>query len=363
MAYTFSRQSIIEKALLEYSIKGCVTEDYILDLINEYDLPLSEVSLVCDEIVIKGVVICDDAINDKYSIGTDYSHTDYRKTFDDVVSIDESLKVFIDYVRCIQPPQWREAQYLLPQAKAGNPYAKQRIVEMYLRVVIRIALSFHKKYGFPLADTIQEGCLGLIIALNKYELDRSGVFATYAPWWVRQVITREFSVGNPIMYFPVHVSERLSVVYEIKKKHACEQCVDSIICVGLVSELSDKLSCSLDDAMQFIRYIESFESIEMLFEENELVFCDHGAFESEMFDRVVFKELRSLTADVIGTLKWRERDVLQYRFGLLNDEQLTLEQVGSIYGLTRERIRQIEAKAIKKMQHPSRRKRLKEFYL
>jgi len=362
MDYTISKQAVFEKAFSEYLIKGYVTEDYVLDLVGEYDLPLSEVSRVCEQLVAKGVIIRDDAINDQDSIGADYSQTDYSQTFDEVVAIDESLTVFIDYVRGIQPPQWRESKYLLPQAKIGNPYAKQRIVEMYLRIVIRIALSFYKKYGFPLADTIQEGCIGLIIALNKYELDRSGVFATYAPWWIRQVITREFSVGNPIMYFPVHVSDRLSIVYEIKKKHACEQCMDSIICVALVSEVTDKLSCSRDEAMQLIWNIEPFGSIDKFIEENESVFCDHGAFESEMFDHVVCSELCLLTADTMGTLKWREREVLQYRFGLLDDEPLTLEQVGSIYGLTRERIRQIEAKAIKKMRHPSRSRVLKDFY-
>ncbi|MDD2246580.1 MAG: sigma-70 family RNA polymerase sigma factor [Proteiniphilum sp.] len=362
MGYTFSKQYVIEKAFSEYSIKGYVTEDYVLDLVGEYDLPLSEVSQVCEQLVAKGVVIRDDAVDDEDSLGTDYSQTDYDQTFDEVVAIDESLTVFIDYVRGIQPPQWREAQYLLPQAKNGNPYAKQRIVEMYLRVVIRIALSFHKKYDFPLADTIQEGCVGLVIALDKYELDRLGVFTTYAPWWIRQVITRELSVGNPIMYFPVHMSDRLLVVYEIKKKHSCEQCMDTITCVALVSEVTDKLNCPEDEALQLIWYIEPVESIEKFIGENESVFCDHGALESEMFDHVVYNELRSLTADAIGTLKWRESVVLQYRFGLLDDEPLTLEQVGNIYGLTRERIRQIEAKAIKKMRHPSRSTVLKAFY-
>lgn len=362
MDYTFSKQTVFEKAFLEYSIKGYVTEDYILDLVGEYDLPLSEVNRVCEQLVNKGVLIRDDSVNDEGSIGTDYSQTDYSQTFDEVVAVDESLTVFIDYVRGIQPPQWRESQYLLPQAKIGNPYAKQRLIEMYLRVVIRIALSFHKKYGFPLADAIQEGCTGLVIALDKYELDRSGVFTTYAPWWIRQVITREFSVGNPIMYFPVHVSDRLSVVYEIKKKHSYDQCVDSSTCAAIVSEVADALNCSKDESSQLIWYIDPFESIEKFIEENESVFCDHGAFENEMFGHIAYSELRSLTADAIGTLKDREREVLQYRFGLLDDKRLTLEQVGGIYGLTRERIRQIEAKAIKKMRHPSRSIVLKSFY-
>jgi len=362
MDYTFSKQALSEKVFLEYSIKGYVTEDYVLELIGEHDLPLSEVSRVCEQLVAKGVVIRDGAINDKNSIAADYSQTDYNQIFDEVVAIDESLNIFIDYVRGIQPPQWREAQYLLPQAKFANPYAKQRIVEMYLRIVIRIALNFHKKYGFPLADTIQEGCIGLIIALKKYELDRSGVFATYAPWWIRQVITREFSVGNPMMHFPAHVSDHLSIVYDINKRHACEQCSDNIICVTLVSEVAYRLSCSKDEAMQLLLYIKPFDSIDNILEENESVFCDNGALESKMFDHVVYHELRSLMADTIGNLKWREREVLQYRFGLLDSDPLTLEQVGSIYGLTRERIRQIEAKAIKKMQHPSRSKIFMEFY-
>lgn len=358
MGYTFSKQSIIEKAFLEYSIKGYVTEDYVLDLVEEYDLPLSEVSRVCEQLVVKGVVIRDDTVND----GDDYSQSDYSQTFDEAVSIDESLTVFIDYVRDIQPPQWREAQYLIPQAKNGNPYAKQRIVEMYVRVVIRIALSFHKKYGFPLADTIQEGCIGLVIALDKYEADRQDRFSTYAPWWIRQVIARGHSVGNPMLYFPVHVSDRLSVVYEVEKNHSCDQCEDGCICNALVSEVASKLGCPEDEVFRLIQYIEPFESIKQLAGENESIFSDHGAFENEMFDHIAYSELRSLTADATGTLRDREKEVLQYRFGLFDNEPLTLEQVGSIYGLTRERVRQIEAKAIKKMQHPSRSTVLKDFY-
>lgn len=360
MDYRFLKQAVFEKAFLEYSIKGYVTEDYVLDLVGEYNLPLSEVGRVCEQLVAKGVVIRDDA-NDQNRFGVDYSQTDYSQTFDEVVAIDDSLKFFIEYVRDIQPPQWREWKYLLPQAKHGNSYAKQRIIEMYLRIVIRIALRFHKRYGFPLADTIQEGCVGLVIALNKYEFDRSGVFAIYASWWIRQVITRESSVGNPLMYIPVYLSDRLSVVYEIKKKHFCEQCIDSIICVALVTEVIDKLSCSKDEAIQLIWCIEPFESVDKFTEENESVFCDYGEFESEMFDHIEYSELRSLTADIVGTLDRREREVLQYRFGLLDDEPLTLEQIGSIYGLTRERIRQIEAKAIGRIRRSSRGRLLRDF--
>ena len=358
----FSKQSIIEKAFSVYGEKGYVTEEYILDLVGEYDLPLSEVSRVCEHLMAKGIVICNAPVDDKDSTGVDYSQTDYRKTFDDVVVIDESLTNFIDYVRDIKPPQWREAQFLLPQAKNGNLYARHRIVEMYMRVVIRTALSFHKKYGFPLADTIQEGCIGLVIALDKYEADRQAKFSTYAPWWIRQVIERELSVGNSMLYFPVYVSNRLLVVYEDEKNHSCDQCKDGCICTALVSEIANKLDCSEDEALHLIQYIERFGSIKQLDEENESVFCDHGAFESKMFDQIIYSELRSLTSDAINTLKDREREVLEYRFGFFDNDPLTLEQVGSIYGVTRERIRQIEAKAIKKMRHPSRSRVLKDFY-
>jgi len=357
----FLKQAVIEKAFSVYVEKGYITEDSILDLIEEYNLPLSEISRVCEHLVAKGVVIRDGNVDNANSNGKDYSQKDYSLTFDEVITIDESLVAFIDYVKDIQPPQWREAQYLLPQAKNGNPYAKQRMVEMYVRVVIGIALSLHKKYGFPLADTIQEGCIGLVIALNKYEAGRQDKFSTYAPWWIRQVISRELSVGNPMLYFPVHVSERLLAVYEVKKNHSCNRCGDGCICTALVSEVADELDCPEDEALQFIQYIEPFESIKLA-DENESMFCDHGAFESEIFDYIAYSELRSLTADIIGTLSDREKEVLQYRFGLLDNKPLTLEQVGSIYGLTRERIRQIEAKALKKMRHLSRSNVLKEFY-
>ncbi|MBF7081850.1 sigma-70 family RNA polymerase sigma factor [Desulfallas sp. Bu1-1] len=358
----FLKQALIEKAISEYVKRGYVTEDFILDLVGEYDLPLSEISRVCEHLVAKGIIIRDNNVHDTNSYDKDYSQIDYNQTFNEVVTIDEGLTVFIDYVRNIQPPQWREAQYLLPLAKNGNPYAKQRIIEMYMRIAIRIALSFHKKYGFPLADTIQESCLGLMIALDKYEPDSHDKFSTYFPWWIRQVIVRELSVGNPIFYFPAHVSERLLVVYKVKENHYCIQCENGSICTALVFEVVNKLKCPEDEALQLIQYIEPYDSIKQLTDKNELLFCDHGVFESEMCDYIENSEFRSIIADVIDSLSFREKEVLQYRFGFLNNEPMTLEQIGGILGLTRERIRQIEAKAINKLRHPSRIKVLKNFY-
>lgn len=350
MSSILLKQTVVERVYSEYEESGFVTEDFILGIIAEYDLPLSEVGHICEYIVAKGVVICDETTKEALE-STDYSHVDYNQTFDKVVAIDESLSYFIAYIRHIQPPQWREAGFLLPQAQNGNQYARQRMIEMYLRVVVRMALNLHEKYDFTLADLIQEGCIGLTIALDKFKADRQDKFSTYAPWWIRQVVARGCSVGNPMMYFPAHVNEHLFVIYELAKQHSCELCGQADICSILIDEIASKLDCDKDEAIQLMQYIEPFDSMEALSEEDSKLLSDHGAFEMMMYDYVEHVDLKSTIVNKLASLKEREKEIIQYRFGLLGDKPMTLEQVGEIYGITRERIRQIEARAIKKLSH------------
>lgn len=192
-----------------YKERGFITEENILDSVIDNNLSLNDIDRLCEILLSMGFIIRADTIKTSSTkLKIDYeeevydrSQIDYEEFYKEVVSIDDSLSLFIKGVSRILPPQHREWSNLMPHAKNGNEFARQRILEMYLRTVIRISLWHHKKYDLPLADTIQEGFVGLITALEKYDLIRQENFATYAPWWVRQVIFREMIPGNSLNIF------------------------------------------------------------------------------------------------------------------------------------------------------------------
>lgn len=364
MASISVHQEIIEKLHRAYKIKGYVTEESVFDAIIEHDLPLDEVDYVCDHLLSMGVIIRDASIENSDDDEDDYdrSQTDYDKLFQEVVEIDKSLAPFIDEIRQIKPPQHREWQNLMPQAKSDNLYAKQRIIEMYLRTVVKIALWHHQKYKIPLAETIQDGCVGLVIALDKYEVGRQDKFSTYAPWWIRQNIIRAAPALNPLMYIPVHVKDKLFSIYDILEQcYHCNQCDCNKICSEVLKAVSEKLGCSEDEAEEYINYLNTFESIEELIEKDESFFYDGCAAEEQIFINLNKKELKSTVAKILQTLKPREEKVILLRFGFIDGKEWTLEEVGNEFGLTRERIRQIEKKAFEKLRHASRSKILKWF--
>lgn len=360
-------QSIIEKLYKVYKDKGFVSEDYLFEILTHAQIPLYDVDYICDQLLSMGVIIQgnlsgyinEDNDDDEY----DRSQTDYEAMYDEVLSIDQSLAPFLEQVRQIKPPQHREWRILLPQAKSGNQYAYQRITLMYLRNVVKIALSYHKKIRAPLSETIQEGCIGLMVAIDKYEVGRQDVFLTYFPWWVRQYILRRipFTI-NPSVYFPVHVKDKLNSIYGIVLDHQCHECRENEICQNLLIEIENCLECSSNDAEQYLRYYQGYESIEEILSVSPITFSDNGNLEDDFLDSFCYNELKLIISKTLNILTPKQRKVLQLRFGLIDGRERTLEQVGSCFGLTRERIRQIEAKALRRLQHPTRINHLRPYW-
>lgn len=364
----FAKHKTIIKMLYKvYKEQGFVSEEFIFETLADANLPLYGVDYICDQLLSMGVIIRDDPyayIDDEDEDGEyDRSQTDYELLFDEVLSIDESLAPFIEQVKQIQPPQHREWRNLLPQAKNGNQYAYRRMILMYLRTVIKISLVYNKKVSAPLGETIQEGCIGLIMAIDKYEIGRQDVFPTYFPWWVRQNITRRIPFpANSSIYFPVHVKDKLYSIYEIVMNHHCHECREKGLCPTLVVGAAERLECSINGAKPYLRYYKSFESIEEILIENPDVLSDNGDFEEIFFKSYTLKELNIILRKMLETLTPKEKRILQLRFGIIDGKERTLEQVGNICGLTRERIRQIEARALGRLRHPTRIKSLKAFW-
>ena len=360
-------KGVIKKLYEIYATKGFVTEDTIIEFLMVAKLPLYDVDYICDRLLSMGVIIRDVRsafINNEDDGDGEYdrSQIDYELIFNEVLSIDNSLSSFIKQVQQIQPPQHREWINLLPQAKKGNQYAYTRMIEMYLRTVISTALSIHKKLSTPLAETIQEGCIGLIMAIEKYEIGRHDVFPTYFLWWVRQNIQRRIPfTHNPSIYFSAYAKDRLYIVCEIVKSHQCEECSIHRSCKNLINEIVNRLECTTKDAEMYLQYYKGCESIEKILNENPLAFSDNGKFEEDCLNLYNLEELKVVISKMFEMLKPQEKKVLQLRYGFIGDGNRTLEQVGDELGLTRERIRQVEAKALCKFRHPSRKKYFKAF--
>lgn len=344
-------EKIVEKLHKEYILHGYITEQQVFSVIEENNIPLFDVEYICDQLLTRGVIIRDDQLSepsdeDEY----DRSQTDYNAIFDQVLEIDSSLSEFIDYVKNIQAPQHREWQNLLPQAQQGNNYARTRVFEMYIRVVVKTALVLSQKYNLELADTIQDGLVGLHTAIDKFEFGKQDLFTTYFPFWVRQIIMREATTRNPTVYFPVHIKEKLFNIYDDVDEHECDKCSDLAPCPQLIKSIADELECNFEEADRLYHYIIPFESTEYLLETDEEVFSDCGECADQLYERTESNLIRRLVREAMKiTLNSRENEVITLRYGFGGNESHTLEMVGEKLGVTRERVRQIEAKSLRKL--------------
>jgi len=351
--------AIIEKLYNDYKLHGYVTEQNVFKIVEENDIPLFDIEYICDQLLSKGVIIRDDDIDNEEDDDFDRSSTDYSKIYSDILEIDSSLMTFIEYIKGIQPPQHREWQNLLPQAKNGNVYARTRISEMYMRVALKMALSFAQKYGFPIADVIQDALMGLIIAIDKFEFGKQDHFNTYFPFWIRQSMYRESANYQPIVV-PVHQNDLMLELIELYSNHHCENCVYDL-CPSFIQEASLSLQCDADKISTLLKLLKPLESLDTLIETEETsyeVLIDED-FENCINDELFGKDTRTAIETVLSTLTPREEMVIKLRFGFTDGRPHTLEEIAQKFSITRERIRQIEAKALRKLRHPSRARYIK----
>lgn len=368
-----SKVADCQKLLIaESEKKGFLTFDDIMDMSDTYSLSVSDVDQLSEALEILGIIIYETApVEKNVDHFEDYSRIDYESIFEEIISLSPELEYIVELIRKLPPPQYGEISALTAQAVAGNTYARERLILIHLRVALKIALSMAKSHQYDITDAVSAGFVGLVIAVDRFDLDGFSAFQSYASLWIQQNISREC---NPVWmeyYFPVHYKEKMLLAYERYLNHWCGDCVPGRICKTLVSEIADSLEISFSEASEYlaavIRQAENHLYLTDYFEESdcedplpwpqELVQTDNLLFEkvaSSMARRALLNALSSLTP--------READVIRLRTGFDDNRPLTLEDVGAIYGVTRERIRQIEAKALRKLGHPSKAKKLKDFW-
>ena len=374
------------------SEKGFLVFDDIYDEADKWALSIRDVDYLSSSIVTRGILVYDEApatnaansLEDDYD---DYAQKDYEIVFKRVIELDPELENFINIVRDVVPPQAREVNQLKYQVQEGNLYARERMIQMHLRFAVRIALQRAEAYNCEIADTLQEACIGLVTAVDRYDPDSNGAFGSYASLWILQNIVRAQSTQRPAVYYPVHKKEGYFTMYPILKEKGY---LNSDIWTDpdVRKLIQDRLGCGInqvDDIIQqsmpiesldiiygmFLKNIEGDEIQDDVFEniaKNEIqdaVFenmsLDVFYLNDDVFEEIEQRALRETLEKLMGELKNREQEVLKARYGFEDGDEKTLEEVGQMFGVTRERIRQIEAKALKKLSHHTRKTKLNGF--
>lgn len=274
------------------------------------------------------------------------------------MDVDEPIKMYLREIGQIPLLSYEEEIDYAQRVLNGEEEAKQKLIESNLRLVVSIAKK-HTNRGLKMLDLIQEGNMGLMKAVEKFEYEKGFKFSTYATWWIRQAITRAIADQGRTITIPVHMIETIN---KIKKESRI--ILQETGKEPTAEELAKKLELPVEKVKSILEMNQDPISLETPVgseEDSELgdfVEDDKFANPYDATTRVLLKEQLD---EVLKTLNDREEMVLRYRYGLDDGSQKTLEEVGKIFNVTRERIRQIEVKALRKLRHPSRRKKLEDY--
>ena len=274
------------------------------------------------------------------------------------VALDDPVKTYLKEIGRVPLLTAGQEMALAKAARAGDADARRALSEANLRLVVSVAKRYAGR-GLPFLDLIQEGNLGLMKAAEKFEPERGFKFSTYATWWIRQAITRAIADQARTIRIPVHMVETINKVKKVSSQLLHEYGHDPS-----AEEIAERLEMPVDKVREIMRVAQEPVSLETPIGEEEdshlgdFIPDDDAPVPAEAASQTLLKEQ---LADVLKTLTPREEKVLRLRFGLEDGRPRTLEEVGKEFNVTRERIRQIEAKALRKLRHPSRSKKLRDF--
>ena len=274
-------------------------------------------------------------------------------------NLDDPVRMYLKEIGQIKLLSAEEEVELAKQVSEGDQTAKNKLTEANLRLVVSIAKKYSGR-GLHILDLIQEGNTGLIRAVDKFDWTKGNKFSTYATWWIRQAITRAIADQARTIRVPVHMVEVIN-----KATRCNRQLVQELGREPTVEEIADKLGLPVEKIIEANRTAADTLSLDTPVGDEEDTSI--GSFvEDERTPGPADATSNALLAEalkeILDTLTEREADVLRMRFGMYDGRTHTLEEVGQIFGVTRERIRQIENKAIRKLRHPSRAKKIKDFY-
>ena len=283
---------------------------------------------------------------------------DLEATISKTVAVDDPVRMYLKEIGKVPLLSAEEEVELAKRMEQGDEYAKQKLCEANLRLVVSIA----KKYvgrGMLFLDLIQEGNLGLIKAVDKFDYTKGYKFSTYATWWIRQAITRSIADQARTIRIPVHMVETINKLIRVSRQLLQENGREPT-----PDEIAEEMGITVEKVREILKIAQEPVSLETpIGEEEDSHLGDFIPDEDAPApaEAAAFSMLKEQLVEVLNTLTEREQKVLKLRFGLEDGRARTLEEVGKEFDVTRERIRQIEAKALRKLRHPTRSKKLKDY--
>jgi RNA polymerase primary sigma factor len=274
------------------------------------------------------------------------------------VKINDPVRMYLKEIGRVDLLSAQEEIKLATKIEAGDEEAKRRLAEANLRLVVSIAKRYVGR-GMLFLDLIQEGNMGLIKAVEKFDFRKGFKFSTYATWWIRQAITRAIADQARTIRIPVHMVETINKLIRVQR-----QLLQDLGREPSPEEIGEDMDLTPEKVREILKIAQEPVSLETpIGEEDDSHLGDfiEDQDATSPSEHAAYELLKEQLEDVLDTLTDREENVLRLRFGLDDGRTRTLEEVGKVFGVTRERIRQIEAKALRKLRHPSRSKRLKDF--
>ena len=338
--------------------KGVLTYKEIVELLGDVELDSEQFDRILDTLSGLNIdVVKDEAIPDVDPL-PDVAEEEIDISVPEGISIDDPVRMYLKEIGKVPLLTADEEIELAKRMEQGDEEAKKRLSEANLRLVVSIAKRYVGR-GMLFLDLIQEGNLGLIKAVEKFDYRKGYKFSTYATWWIRQAITRAIADQARTIRIPVHMVETINKVIRVSRQLLQELGHDPS-----PEEIAEEMNMPVDKVREILKIAQEPVSLETPIGEEEDSHLgdfipDEGA--SEPSEAASYTLLKEQLVSVLSTLTPREEKVLKLRFGLEDGRTRTLEEVGKEFNVTRERIRQIEAKALRKLRHPSRSKKLKDF--
>ena len=336
--------------------------------INEFfaDMPLEEEQFekileMLEQNAVDVLRITDDDVDDEEIILTDEDEVDVENldlSVPDGISIEDPVGMYLKEIGKVPLLSAEEEIELAKRMELGDQEAKKRLAEANLRLVVSIAKRYVGR-GMLFLDLIQEGNLGLIKAVEKFDYRKGYKFSTYATWWIRQAITRAIADQARTIRIPVHMVETINKLIRVSR-----QLLQELGREPSPEEIAEEMNMPVERVREILKISQEPVSLETPIGEEEDSHLGDFIQDDNVpvpADAAAFTLLKEQLVEVLGTLTEREQKVLRLRFGLDDGRARTLEEVGKEFSVTRERIRQIEAKALRKLRHPSRSRKLKDY--
>ena len=347
----------VEELIERGKAKGVLTYQEVMDTLSELELNSEQIERLYDRFETLNIDVVEE-IEVAEDISEDLAEIDAGVSGTEGVAIDDPVRMYLKEIGKVPLLSANEEIEIAKRMADGDQEAKRQLAEANLRLVVSVAKRYVGR-GMLFLDLIQEGNLGLIKAVEKFDYRKGYKFSTYATWWIRQAITRAIADQARTIRIPVHMVETINKLIRVNRQLLQEYGREP-----RPEEIAAEMGISEEKVREIIKVAQEPVSLETPIGEEEdshlgdFIPDDDAPAPAEV---AAFTLLKEQLMEVLDTLTPREEKVLRLRFGLDDGKARTLEEVGKEFNVTRERIRQIEAKALRKLRHPSRSKKLKDF--